>query len=113
MGGDGHQAEVYAGSGGRSFPTTASGCSCPGSGPSSGSGSSGGREVVVAESQIRQPAPVVASKPAGVETLLISLLSGIWRRCNSLDRDHSGVIGMTSCVSLLGGQVIVRLVTLF
>ena len=30
---------------------------------------------LVAESQIRQPAPVVASEPAGVETLLRSLLS--------------------------------------
>ena len=31
---------------------------------------------LVAESQIRQPALVVASEPAGVETLLRSLLSG-------------------------------------
>ena len=31
---------------------------------------------LVAESQIRQPAPVVTSEPAGVETLLRSLLSG-------------------------------------
>ena len=35
---------------------------------------------------------------------------GIWRRCNSLDRDPSGVIGMSSCVSLVRRQVIVRLV---
>ena len=48
IGGGGHQAEVYAGSGGRSFPMTASGCSCPGSCPSSGPGSSGGGEVVTA-----------------------------------------------------------------
>ena len=60
-GGSGHQAEVYAGSGGRFVPTTASGCASPGSGPSSGSRSSGVGEVVavsVAETQIRQPAPV-------------------------------------------------------
>ena len=31
---------------------------------------------LVAETQIRQPAPVVASEPAGVETLLKSLISG-------------------------------------
>ena len=31
---------------------------------------------LVAEIQIRQPAPVVASEPAGLETLLRSLLSG-------------------------------------
>ena len=31
---------------------------------------------LVAETQIRQPAPVVASEPAGLETLLRSLLSG-------------------------------------
>ena len=31
---------------------------------------------LVAETQIRQPAPVVASEPAGVETLLRSLISG-------------------------------------
>ena len=42
MGGGGHQAEVYAGSGGRFGLTTASGCGSPGSGPSSGSGGSGG-----------------------------------------------------------------------
>ena len=31
---------------------------------------------LVAETQIRQPAPVVASEPAGLESLLRSLLSG-------------------------------------
>ena len=31
---------------------------------------------LVAETQIRQPAPVVASEPVGLETLLRTLLSG-------------------------------------
>ena len=55
-GSGGHQAEVYAGSGGRFVPTTASGCGYPGSGPSSGSGSFGDGEKLlqrlVAETQI-------------------------------------------------------------
>ena len=33
-------------------------------------------QCLVAETQIRQPAPVLASEPAGLETLLRSLLSG-------------------------------------
>ena len=45
-GGGGHQAEVYAGSGGRFLQMTASGYGNPGSGPSSGSGSSGDGEIV-------------------------------------------------------------------
>ena len=47
-GGGGHQAEIYVGSAGRIAPTTASGCGYSGSGPSSGSGSSGVGEFVTA-----------------------------------------------------------------
>ena len=48
MGGSGHQAEVSSGSGGGIAQTIAGGCGSPGSGPSSGSGSSNGGEVVAA-----------------------------------------------------------------
>ena len=78
-GGGGHQAEVYARSDGIFVQTTASGCGYPGSGPSSGSGSSVVEKLLqrlVAETQIRQPAQVVASESAELETLLRSLLSG-------------------------------------
>ena len=51
---------------------------------------------LVAETQVRQPVPAVASGPAGLETLLRSLLSGhqalaqqprpgsFWRDCNAV-----------------------------
>ena len=48
MGGGGLQAEVYVRSNGIIALTTASGCGYSGSGPSSGSGGSGSREVVTA-----------------------------------------------------------------
>ena len=44
----GHQAEIHVGSNGRIAPTTASRCGYSGSCPSSGSGGSGGGEVVTA-----------------------------------------------------------------
>ena len=52
---------------------------------------------VPAETQIRQPAPVVASKPAGLETLLRSLLSGQMAsvqqpRQRSFRRDWNAVV---------------------
>ena len=41
----------------------------------------------MAETQIRQPAPVVASEPVGLETLLRSLLSG---QLASVQQPHQG-----------------------
>ena len=55
----------------------------------------------------RQPAPVVASEPAAVETLLRSLLSGHLAPVPQPRQDPSDVIGMPSCVSLVGRRVIV------
>ena len=63
---------------------------------------------LVAETQILQPIPVVTPEPAGLETLLRSLLSG--HRCSSPSRDSSGVIGMPLYVFHAGRRVIVRLV---
>ena len=65
---------------------------------------------LVAETQIRQPAPVVASEPAGLETLLRSLLAGHLAPVQQPRQGSFRVIGMPSCVSLVGRQVIVRLV---
>ena len=51
----------------------------PGSGPSSGSGGSNGGKLLqrlVAETQSRQPAPVIAPEPVGLGNLLRSYLSG-------------------------------------
>ena len=57
---------------------------------------------------------MVASEPAGLETLLRLLLSGQLAPvqqggagAGTTGRDPSGVIGMPSCVSLVGRQVIV------
>ena len=60
----------------------------------------------LAEMQIRQPAPSLRDWKLYSDCYS----RGSWRRCNSLDRDLSDVIGMPSCVSLVGRQVTVRLV---
>ena len=53
--------------------------------------------LMVAETQIRQPAPVVTPEPAGLKTLLRSLLSGQWAsgqqpRQGSFRRDWNAIV---------------------
>ena len=64
---------------------------------------------LVTETQIRQPAPVVASEPAGWNLCSDRCFRFRQRRRHSLDRDLSDVIGVRLCAFLVGRQVIVRL----